>query len=267
MPSELAAALAKVQAELPAVAKGETARIEGRDGRQGYAYTYADLADVSAAILPLLGKHGLAFSTWPTLEDGRFVLSYTLMHESGEERTGIYPLLSQGRQQDIGGAITYARRYCLCAVTGVAPGGEDTDGAGAAEVTMDRPQVSRVPPTGSATGARTRGPRGSAPATVAPDDIDDGTFPEDSPGTATEKQVRGIQMTYRKLGYKPAERDHLLDISEHLIGRELIQNDPVEGKQSRTHGNLSYNEALQLQAALDSTDRAHLEEAVAVPGD
>jgi hypothetical protein len=137
--SELAAALAKVQTELPAIAKGETAKIQAKDG-SSYQYSYADLTDVSAVVLPLLGKHGLAFTAWPTLTDsGQFVLSYTLMHSSGEERSGSYPLPSSGSPQQIGGVITYARRYCLCAVTGAAPGGDDNDAAGTTEVRMDRP--------------------------------------------------------------------------------------------------------------------------------
>jgi hypothetical protein len=140
MPSELAAALAKVQAELPSIAKDKTGKVEGvsKNGRPfSYEYKYADLDDVSAAVLPLLGKHGLAFTAWPTLNDGQFVLAYALLHESGEERTGIYPLPSSGTPQQVGGVITYARRYTLCAVTGVAPG-EDTDAAGATEIHMDR---------------------------------------------------------------------------------------------------------------------------------
>ncbi len=135
---ELATALAKVQAELPAIGKGETATVQTKDGGS-YGYSYADLTAVSAALLPLLGRHGLAFTAWPTLVDGQFILSYTLMHESGEERTGSYPLPSSGSPQQIGGVITYARRYCLCAVTGAAPGGDDNDAAGTAEVRMDRP--------------------------------------------------------------------------------------------------------------------------------
>jgi hypothetical protein len=131
---ELATALAKVQADLPSIAKGETA------DAGTYTYAYADLTAVSAALLPLLGRHGLAFTAWPTLDkDGKFGLAYYLLHESGEQRDGFYPLPSSGSPQQIGGVITYARRYCLCAVTGAAPGGDDTDAAGSAEVRMDRP--------------------------------------------------------------------------------------------------------------------------------
>jgi hypothetical protein len=99
--------------------------------------------------MPGLGKHGLAFTAWPgTSTDGHLVLDYALTHESGEERTGQYPLWlmlpERVTAQLVGGLITYARRYCLCAVTGVAPGGEDNDGAATAEVEVDRPQRTRA---------------------------------------------------------------------------------------------------------------------------
>ncbi len=74
----------------------------------------------------LLGEHGLAWVTRPTVVDGRFVLAYELRHTSGEAITGEYPLTG-GTPQEIGSAITYARRYCLCSVTGVAPESDDDD--------------------------------------------------------------------------------------------------------------------------------------------
>ena len=124
-PDTLFAALASVQAQLPKIGKGQTADT----GK--YTYRYADLADVSQEILPLLGASGLAFTCRPTILDGQFVLTYSLVHFSGEREDGIYPLPSSGTPQQIGSAITYARRYCLCAVTGVAPDSDDDDGAAA----------------------------------------------------------------------------------------------------------------------------------------
>ena len=127
----LFAALADVQAELPPITKGETAQV--KSDKANYTYKYADLAAVSAVILPVLGKHGLAFTARPTLLDGHFVLAYSLLHSSGERLDGEYPLSSgsSATPQQIGSLITYARRYCLCAVTGVAPAGEDDDAASA----------------------------------------------------------------------------------------------------------------------------------------
>jgi hypothetical protein len=134
----LYAALAKVQAELPRVAKGKTGEVK-KDGKKVYDYDYADLTDVSEAIMPLLGQNGLAFTARPTLNSaGVFVLAYSLLHSSGEREDGEYPLPSSGTPQDIGKAITYGRRYCLCAVTGVAPGGDDTDAADVPAHKMDR---------------------------------------------------------------------------------------------------------------------------------
>jgi len=124
-------ALAQFQAALPRVGKAETAKVPGKDGKSGYSYQYADLADISKAVLPLLGKFGLAFTAKPTVHDGAFVLHYKLTHSSGEADEGYYLLPSPDRTgpQQVGSAITYARRYCLCAVTGIHPDGEDDDGA------------------------------------------------------------------------------------------------------------------------------------------
>lgn len=133
----LAEALAAVQAELPKVGKGNRADVKSDKG--SYSYRYADLADINQAILPLLGKHGLSFTAMPTLdESGRFVLAYRLQHANGDALQGVYPLPSSGRPQEVGSAITYARRYCLCAVTGIAAD-EDDDGK-AAQATTVRPE-------------------------------------------------------------------------------------------------------------------------------
>lgn len=128
-----AAALAAFQAEIPHVGKGQTASVKSDKG--SYSYDYADLTTITEAAFPLLTKHGLAFSAKPTLHDGAFVLDYELMHESGHREGGCYPLPDPARSspQQIGSAITYGRRYCLCAVTGIAPGGEDDDGQRAAD--------------------------------------------------------------------------------------------------------------------------------------
>lgn len=88
----LIAALSAVQGELPKVTKGETAKVQTRDGGS-YRYTYASLTDVSEAILPVLSKHGLAWTTMPTIrEDGRYVLRCKLAHTSGDVEVCEIPL-------------------------------------------------------------------------------------------------------------------------------------------------------------------------------
>src|ERR1700677_808759 len=105
----LAEALAALQARLPRVAKTS----EGQE-RGGKKDKYADLADIPAVLLPLLADLGLSFVACPTLADDmehRFVLRYRLMHPSGEEIFAHSPLPSTGPPQQVGSAITYARRY------------------------------------------------------------------------------------------------------------------------------------------------------------
>jgi hypothetical protein len=130
---ELAKALAAVQQDLPVISKEQTA------DTGTYSYEYADLTAISKPLLKLLGEHGLSFLAKPTLQDGAFVLAYSLLHTSGEREDGLYPLPMGGNPQSIGSAISYGRRYCLCAVTGVARGGSDDDGvaAAAAPVAVD----------------------------------------------------------------------------------------------------------------------------------
>ena len=137
VPETLFAALAAFQAELPKIAKGETAQVPTKQGGS-YSYKYADLTDVSEAVLPRLGALGLVFFARPTTrEDGKFGLAYTLGHVSGEREDGFYEIHVNGMTpQQIGGLITYARRYCLCAATGIAPGGDDDDASGAQQAVI-----------------------------------------------------------------------------------------------------------------------------------
>ena len=123
-PQGLAAALAQVQAEIPEVTKGEEGEVV-KDGKFLYKYSYADLSAVTRAILPRLGSVGLSWVTMPTVVDGKFVLVYRLQHASGDFLEGTYPLPAGLSPQQTGSAITYARRYCLCSVTGIAPSDDD----------------------------------------------------------------------------------------------------------------------------------------------
>ena len=134
----LAAALAAFQASLPAVHKGAQGQVPGKR-----EHRYADLADLSAVVLPALGAQGLSWMTMPTVDEhGRFVLRYELLHTSGESRTGDYPL-SGNTALEQASSQTYARRYCLSAVTGVAAD-DDDDGAAANQAAPTRSSKPRA---------------------------------------------------------------------------------------------------------------------------
>lgn len=117
----LAAALAKAQAECQNVVMNKT--------NPHFRSRYADLAAVRDAIIPVFNKHGLSIIQAPTDEGfSGFFLETILMHSSGERMHWTFPLPHDvNKMQAIGSAISYARRYTLSAIAGVASE-EDDDG-------------------------------------------------------------------------------------------------------------------------------------------
>lgn len=207
--ASLGAALATLQTRLPQIRKGETAKVETAKG--SYSYTYAGLAQISAQILPLLGGLGLSFIAKPTFLEGRFVLAYSLLHVSGEREDGQYPLPTSGTPQAIGSAITYGRRYCLCAVTGIAP--EDDDDASAAEAeaqasrgTAQRQRRQAAPSAGGDKPSAQRA-RAAAPP-----------LPGEATGV-TDPQLQKIVIGFDDLGV--ADRAERLQYTSRIVGREL----------------------------------------------
>lgn len=126
-PKTLDEALLALQADPPTLTKNK----KGQSGNQ--ITKYADLVQVNAVVLSRLNAYGVAYIAQPTLQDdGKFVLAYTLLHvRSGTSRTGNYPLKLSENSQQMGSAISYARRYALLAVTGIAAEEEDDDGRSA----------------------------------------------------------------------------------------------------------------------------------------
>lgn len=121
----LHAALAAAQGEL----KNPEKTKQADTGK--YKYNYADIGDVLEAVLPVLSRHGLAVTQPTTIRDGAIILITRLSH--GEEAIeSEYPVCSlNGNHQAMGAAMTYARRYALTSLIGVAAV-DDTDGEGAA---------------------------------------------------------------------------------------------------------------------------------------
>lgn len=122
----IAKALAEFQKNIPVITKDSTA-----DAGK-YTYGYAALDKIVPIVLPLLAAQGIAYTAVPDWTAQGFGLRAALVHESGEKFEGFYPLGSPTNPaQAIGSAISYARRYALLSLTGIAPVGEDDDGAAA----------------------------------------------------------------------------------------------------------------------------------------
>lgn len=208
----IATALAKVQAALPKLERDRTVEVTQKNGNT-YSYSYVTLANLSDAVLPLLAKHGLAFAAMPGAgADGKMCLRYHLLHESGEALSGEFPLSGEGGIQMIGGRITYARRYCLAAVVGVAADEDDesrlSEGPATAQRAPARPARQQTP--AKATGRTAQRAQPGQPP-LPTDDSPTGRY---SPAQRTK-----IMAAFGQLGIE--DRAERLDICSKVVGREI----------------------------------------------
>jgi hypothetical protein len=123
-------ALAKAQAGIKEAAK---------DGfNPHFQKSYVTLGSDWAACRESLTKNGLSVTQGTEqTEPGKLSLRTTLLHSSGEERSFLMPLILQRQDmQGLGSAITYARRYSLESIVGIASDDDDANDA----VTKQAPQ-------------------------------------------------------------------------------------------------------------------------------
>jgi hypothetical protein len=91
---------------------------------------YADLASVQDAIRKPFAKNGLCASQVMEPMESGFVLVTILGHSSGQEIVSRLPVtLTDTKPQAVGSQITYARRYALAAIAGVAQIDDDGEAA------------------------------------------------------------------------------------------------------------------------------------------
>ena len=159
--AQLAAALSGAQGEIGEIFKTKTAQVKTKTGGE-YSYSYADLSSVLSVVRPTLGKHGLAFSQgFETAERG-LTLTTTLMHSSGEWLSSTLSMpVGDSTPQAYGSVMTYARRYALTALVGVAA--EDDDGQAGKGETESEVLSARATPTPRAAPSTHPSPPSPAP--------------------------------------------------------------------------------------------------------
>jgi hypothetical protein len=119
----IATALAKAQAELSNPEKTLTATIPARGGER--TFRYASLATGLDLVRKSLGQHEIAVMQTTAVDQGQIMLTTLLVHASGEWISSLWPVCSvaEPSAQIKGAALTYARRYALFTLVGIA--GED----------------------------------------------------------------------------------------------------------------------------------------------
>ena len=116
--------LVKAQAEFTTLPKDKS----------GYGYKYTDLDTVITYVRPVLARYSLGFlQSLTTIDGGKNAITTRLFSSTGEylEDTIALPDVQVGKTnaaQNMGAAITYMKRYALCAVLGISSD-EDVDAA------------------------------------------------------------------------------------------------------------------------------------------
>jgi hypothetical protein len=130
--ASLAAALAKAQAELvnPEKSLVATIRSDG-PGRSDQTFRYASLSSGLDIVRKTLGQHEIATVQTTAIDQAAGVVNLTtlLAHSSGEWIASDWPVCSvsdTATPRRMGAALTYARRYALFTLVGIA-GEDDVD--------------------------------------------------------------------------------------------------------------------------------------------
>lgn len=133
--NEISAALAKAQGEITNPAK------EAQNPH--FRSSYADLSSGINAIRSALSANGIAYIQSTRLDGEVLLVDTRLTHTSGQWLESEFPACRfPSKPQEVGSAVTYARRYSLFAIVGIA--GEDDDG-NAANASETPAQTRRIP--------------------------------------------------------------------------------------------------------------------------
>jgi hypothetical protein len=127
---ELIAALIKAQAEVKQPKKNSV--------NPHFKSKFADLGECFDCVREPLNKNGLVISQLVVGD----ALHTILLHTSGQWLTSVYPLVSaQQTPQGIGSAITYARRYALCAMLGLVADADDDANEASTQANANRAAI------------------------------------------------------------------------------------------------------------------------------
>ena len=107
---------------------------------------YATLGDVLNEVRPVLAKNGLSILQMPSGDGGLVQLTTLIMPTSGEwiETEPIVMRPEKPNAQGMGSVLTYARRYSLSAILGVASE-DDDDGNQASQPQKSTPKAKASP--------------------------------------------------------------------------------------------------------------------------
>jgi hypothetical protein len=141
--SAFATALATFQARCPQITKRRQMDLGGGKGP-----LYASIDDIMREVKPLLAECGLSVTFSASITEGGHLTAKCLVHHGRhvEESEITLPVPSSMRVNDtqkMGAALSYAKRYALCAALNIVVTDEDQDGGGLCE-TINEEQIATL---------------------------------------------------------------------------------------------------------------------------
>ena len=168
--SQLAAAYAKAQGQFRTPSLNRSAVIKNAAGQFLYETHYADIQECIDCIKKPLSDNGLSFTQTTQPVSGQWFLILELLHASGESKRTLLPIDVNKPPQQLGGLLTYLKRYQISAFFGLAADFDDDGNAaegkgnvveGKAKETKQQPKnnppmqkaLDKAPPKNHASGA------------------------------------------------------------------------------------------------------------------
>src|ERR1035437_1544555 len=208
--NELSAALSKAQGEMG------TAR---KDSKNPFFKTsYADLASILSVAKEPLADNGLSVTQHPVADGNIVSVETALFHSSGQWMSSLLTMLAKDASpQAIGSCITYARRYSVASILGIAS--EEDDDGNSAQPTKGSPTAKPfVKPA----------PNAPAPEPADPEPVDEGDVAP-TPAKRTRKPLHMATSGTRaaaldRLGCHAdvAKKNHL---HSYLVALGWLEND------------------------------------------
>jgi hypothetical protein len=245
----IAAALAKAQVELTNPEKSLVATIRSPFPREGdRTFRYASLSSGLDLVRKALGKHEIAAVQTTSIDQqaGLIRLTTVLAHSSGEWVSSDWPVCPVGEiaaPHKMGAALTYARRYALFTLVGIA-GEDDLDApdlpgmcseasaeshvvgppsAASRSAVVQDPSLEETPPAVPGRHKRGRQQRLRTSAELKAEHVDKGVLTIAEPRRYRNgEHLRFVaQQVCLVCGRKPSDPHHLRFMQPRALGRKV----------------------------------------------
>lgn len=124
------AAMAGFQKSCPSISRDREAKVRTRTGAS-YSYKYSSLGSMLKVALPHMSQQGLTVTWQQKISENSVGVNCRIAHELGhfEESGWVFMPIDRGTgssaAQQVGSALTYARRYSFQGIAGLAPDDDD----------------------------------------------------------------------------------------------------------------------------------------------